>query len=494
VSDEGLLGRLDGLAADAARIVAGTALAADVEGVRARLHRPLRVAIAGRTKAGKSTLLNALVGERLAATDATECTRLVTWYRYDLGYSVAVQLRTGERGNLEFDRSNGLEIRLGGYDLDEVERLEVGWPSARLTNVTLIDTPGIDAGATDPTTRTVTALVDDEGAGEADAVIYLMRHLHERDAAFLEAFDAQSAASGSPVNAVALLSRADEIGGGRLDALESSARVANRYSADPRVATLVMAVLPICGLLAETGASLRESELAWLRQVATLEQPTVDALLLSVDRFRSRDENPLPAEAREHLLNRFGLFGLRRSVAALRERPDLSASELSRLLVDASGIRAVEGLIRRHFADRADALKARTALARLRSVATRAAAAGLAGADDLAAGVERLEASSPELGHLRLLHLVHARLADLNDGERAEVDRLLGPGSLAERVGEPVGTAVPRLREVTLGSIERWRVRASQPMLDRRTTEAAEAVARAYEGIHQQLSGLAARG
>src|SRR4051812_50058213 len=45
-----------------------------------RLSQPLRLAIAGRVKAGKSTLLNALVGEELAPTDAGECTRLVTWY------------------------------------------------------------------------------------------------------------------------------------------------------------------------------------------------------------------------------------------------------------------------------------------------------------------------------------------------------------------------------------------------------------------------------
>jgi ATPase subunit of ABC transporter with duplicated ATPase domains len=47
---------------------------------RERLDRPLRLAFAGRVKAGKSTLLNALIGEELAPTDAGECTRLVTWY------------------------------------------------------------------------------------------------------------------------------------------------------------------------------------------------------------------------------------------------------------------------------------------------------------------------------------------------------------------------------------------------------------------------------
>ena len=59
-----------------------------------RLDEPLRVAIAGRVKAGKSTLLNALVGERLAATDAGECTRIVTWYRNALGYRVVADRAT----------------------------------------------------------------------------------------------------------------------------------------------------------------------------------------------------------------------------------------------------------------------------------------------------------------------------------------------------------------------------------------------------------------
>jgi hypothetical protein len=88
---------------------------------------------------------------------------------------------------------------------------------------------------------------------------------------------------------------------------------------------------------------------------------------------------------------------------------------------------------------------------------------------------------------------VHARLAELDENERTEVDQLLGAGSVAERLGEPVGTKVPALEQATVRSIERWRTRASQPLLDRRTAEAAEAVARTYEGIHQQLSGLYSR-
>ena len=60
--------------------------------MRARLDGPLRVAIAGKVKAGKSTLLNALVGENVAPTDASECTRVVTWYRNSHVYRVTAAM------------------------------------------------------------------------------------------------------------------------------------------------------------------------------------------------------------------------------------------------------------------------------------------------------------------------------------------------------------------------------------------------------------------
>ena len=96
-----------------------------------RLDEPLRVAIAGRVKAGKSTLLNALVGERLAATDAGECTRIVTWYRHALGYRVVADLRpSGDpRAAVPARGRRARRSSSASSPLESIERIEVGWPS-----------------------------------------------------------------------------------------------------------------------------------------------------------------------------------------------------------------------------------------------------------------------------------------------------------------------------------------------------------------------------
>jgi tRNA U34 5-carboxymethylaminomethyl modifying GTPase MnmE/TrmE len=54
----------------------------ELDRIGRRLNQPIRIALAGTLKAGKSTLVNALVGEDIAPTDATEATRIVTWFRH----------------------------------------------------------------------------------------------------------------------------------------------------------------------------------------------------------------------------------------------------------------------------------------------------------------------------------------------------------------------------------------------------------------------------
>jgi 50S ribosome-binding GTPase len=482
----GLLEQVRRIALDLRRVVDDD-LAPAVEAAIRRLDEPLRVAIAGRTKAGKSTLLNALVGERLAATDAGECTRIVTWYRHAAGYRVAAELRSSGNVELPFRRENGaLLIELGGRDPEDIERIDVGWPARRLLESTLIDTPGLGSSDEASSARTATALLDDEGdrPGEADAVIYLMRHLHRSDAQFLEAFVDHSLAHASPVNAILVLSRADEIGAARPDALESARAVAARYADDQRIRELASGVVPVAGLIAETGVTLREQQVTWLREIAGLAEASRASLLRSVDRFRDPELNPLLADIREELLERFGLFGLRLSVGLLVGDRDLTATGLSQALIGLSGIAELQSIVDDRFAARADALKARSALAAFRGIADDLVRRGRPGAAEIAADIEQVEAGSEQLALLRLLHLVLTGLVEVSPDERLEVHRLTDSTGPAARAGLAAGASSEAIRTAALGGIERWRVRAANPLTDRRTIEAADIVVRTYERLY----------
>ena len=115
--------------------------------LRERLDGPLRVAIAGKVKAGKSTLLNALVGENVAPTDASECTRVVTWYRNGHVYRVTAAMFEGPPVELRFRRTDrALEIDLDGRppDDDPVPRRRVAVEAAAGHRADRHAGPGVD--------------------------------------------------------------------------------------------------------------------------------------------------------------------------------------------------------------------------------------------------------------------------------------------------------------------------------------------------------------
>jgi predicted GTPase len=489
-----LLEDVRALVGEARAVMGDGAAGAALQQIAARLDEPLRVAFAGRVKAGKSTLLNALVGEELAPTDAGECTRIVTWYQNGHTYRVTMRLRDGTEQQARFSRADGaLTVDLDGHTPEGIDRLDVLWPSKRLAGVTLIDTPGLGsatAGASQPAHRFLAIGDDDAHPAEADAVIYLMRHLHQADLGFLEAFHDDALGDASPVNTIAVLSRADEVGACRPEAMQTARRIAVRNRADPRLRRLCQTVLPVSGLVAQAAMTLTEAEFRALRLLAEMPRAEVDELLLTVDRFVG-DHLPAPVTPieREDLLARLGLYGVRTSIRLIRLGAASSATELANQLRDLSGIEDLRQLLATLFTQRREVLKARAALAALEALVREHPAPET---ERLSAELERIVASAHELTELQVVSALRSGQIPLLPDEYAEAERLLDePGlSIAERLGaEPGGE-----RAAILAAVERWRARAEHPLSSRPTVEAARALARTLEGLLVQLDRQPAAG
>jgi hypothetical protein len=458
----------------------------DAQAIVDRLQGPLRVAIAGRVKAGKSTLLNALVGERLAPTDAGECTRLVTVYQRGAGYEVMARLRDGSTRALSFKRTDGaLSIELGGLAEADVERLEVSWPTSSLQTITLIDTPGLASVNDENSRRTRDFLeADGDAPGDADAVVYLMRHAHRSDIAFLDAFMDRSVSAASPVNAVAVLSRADEIGAGRLDAMTSASRIAQRYSSDPQLKGLCATVVPLSGLVAETGLTLREDETAALRTLAATDDAVLEQMLMSADQFCEVSASELTVEWRRQLLGRLGVFGVRLAVDELRSGRATNAAQLGNSLVQTSGLPQLRDLFLSHFAPRARVLQARSALLALRAVLARVAGVDAALAGTLDRELERIEASTVEFARMRALHLVGSGAVSLDPAALRDLHALMSAATPAQAFSLSPNAPATEVSAAALASISAWRTRGADPLADPTTIEVCETAVRCGESFY----------
>jgi len=350
--------------------------------VRDRLSEPLRVAIAGRLKAGKSTLVNALIGRRVAPTAVGECTRVVTRFRYGAADRVDVVLRDGARSSLPLGDDGMIPQRLG-VPADRIAYVDVSLTSDKLRDLTVVDTPGLASTDTRVSARAAAELgestapfdadIDADSASEvaaAEAVVYVFTQaVRADDVQALEAFRAASARlASSPINALGVFGKVDTLVGGAGDPWPVAGPLAEQQAL--LLARTVSEVVPVVGLLAETGEAgrLTAADCAALRELSLLPAAELRVLLASVDLFRSRPA-PVSAQRRDRLLGLLDLYGIGFALAELAADPRLGTGELVRRLVRASGFPRLRDTLERTLRWRADAIKAGWALSRLERVA-----------------------------------------------------------------------------------------------------------------------------
>lgn len=437
--------------------------AAAVAAIAARLAEPtLRIAVGGRLNAGKSTLVNALLGQSLAATGATECTRLVTWYRSGPQNRVLVRLRDGSAHPVPGAAGGGVPEEPGalGAEAGEIAELVVEAPNQALgDSYLLVDTPGMDSlsGLDD---LAMTAL------DRSDALLYVMPHPGQGDAEALEALRRQSGRGVTAARTLGVLSRIDELGRGTGDPWPQAGRLCATYAR--RLTGLVADVVPVAGLLAQAGRceGFTDRDAESVALLAALPEARLKDALSSADAFLLWPDGPLGSADRGRLLSLLGRYGIQE---AARCHGGGSTRVLLAELRRRSGFDALEERVRREFVDRAGQLRAATALRALTAVAY---GLGTGGPGEELRAELALVRRHPVLRQAAL----SAALADLATGrlvldeDRAEALRLLARGrTAAECLGLPAAAGPAETAERAAAETGRWR--AYEPDLRRSVRE-----------------------
>ncbi len=191
------------------------------------LSNPCRLAITGRVKAGKSTLINVLLNGDYAKVGVSETTATINIFKYgspqSLDKPILCKFISGEEqwiSRQELDDLQGnSEIIIS--KISDIESLTYYLNDNRLKNVTLIDTPGIDAvvgkngDAHQEQTEIYLGLRNRhkeqtiELSNNADAVVLLLGEVtYEGDVDFIDGF-LNSRGTNSSINTIGVLSQID---------------------------------------------------------------------------------------------------------------------------------------------------------------------------------------------------------------------------------------------------------------------------------------------
>ncbi len=450
-----------------------------------RFDEPLRIAVAGPAQVGKSTLINAIVGEGVAPVEVDGGKDAFVWYQDGAAPSVSLHSAHESVTDVAVTRlDRWLHVDPPPGTPEDLNEIVVDWPTRTLRHTVLIDTPAV--GVANAPASTGPSIMD-RVVREADAVLYLARRAPGTELNALRLIPETPVSRAAPVHTIAVLSRADEIGGGRIDALVAAKRIARRHRRDVRMRSLCLNVIAVAGLLAEAGRTLREPQYAALAGLAALDRGALDELLLSTDRFLGGADTVAALAVRQDLLNRLGLVGVRLCTTLIRQGCG-DAGALASQLVRRSGLAELRESIRRLFVERRGLLKARSALLALEFVLR---AEPRPGSDRLAAELERTVAGAHEFRELRLMAALHSGRTRLPAALEAEAQRLIGMEGTDVSTRLAAGEQATGAQLWALGTqaLDRWVEHAENPLFSHAQQGAARTVVRSCEGMLAELAG-----
>lgn len=467
-----------------------------IEQVRDKLAVPLTVTVAGGVSSGKSTMVNALLGQRIAAVDAGECTRVVTEFRY-AAYERAEVIGTDGRVDVLPLNRGRMPERLG-RPVEEISSVVVHLSNALLTHLAVVDTPGLNTvtEVNEATTSSFLGIIGREGeqtasaVSRADALLFLLPLLRQSDAEALRGFSKLFGGSSlSSASALAVLSKVDRLAKDG-DPMVAAAPIAGRVAAELR--GVVSGVVPVIGLLAETAqaAEFNEADARALAAVAAITDPfDREDMLLTTDDFLAFESLELERAQRQRLLSMLDLYGLKVAVRAADEGAR-TASAFLKVFDEASGFAALRNAVVHRFAGQSEVFKAHAAMSDLRRASyLRNDPDNQRALRALRSPLEKLELD-PSLHALRLLEVGQA----VASGSLVLPEALLADVVALTEVADPlsaVGARAGRSRDAASAGAARWSAWENDPRRSPMESRLARVMKEAYEMMWSEFDGVA---
>lgn len=203
-------------------------LADQMERLARQVDQPCVMAVVGRAKAGKSTFVNAFLGQDLAKVGVTETTATINFFCYGQPANPDLPVRCYWRSGCYQDVDRRFLDSLQGHDPETlrravaIEKLEYRLLHDDLREVTIVDTPGTEAAVKEHQNATAELLQlqrelrekhdreTDRWANQADAVIYLIGQVaRATDKELLDEFRSVTGGKSRALNAIGVIAKID---------------------------------------------------------------------------------------------------------------------------------------------------------------------------------------------------------------------------------------------------------------------------------------------